>query len=137
ARPAPGKGRARKPLRRGLQRLWRQVVRDGARFTALDETLQHRVRKRLKRLRYLADFAQPLFPGPGQRAFLADLKPVQDARGSYNDALMALSAYRAMAQADAKALFGVGWLTARREPLARACEKSLRRLARKADPFWT
>ncbi|MGZ5270120.1 MAG: CYTH and CHAD domain-containing protein [Ramlibacter sp.] len=137
ARPAPGKGSARKPLRRGLQRLWRQVVRDGARFTALDETLQHRVRKRLKRLRYLADFAQPLFPGHGQRAFLADLKPVQDALGSYNDALMALSAYRAMAQADAKALFGVGWLTAQREPLARACEKSLRRLARKADPFWT
>jgi len=125
----------RKPLRRGLQRLRRQVVRDGRQFAALEPALQHRVRKRLKRLRYLADFAEPLFPAHGQHAFIEALKPVQDALGANNDLLVALQVYRDMAQNDAPALFGVGWLTAQLEPQVRACEKALRRLA-KADPFW-
>ncbi|MFL6693157.1 MAG: CHAD domain-containing protein, partial [Ramlibacter sp.] len=132
----PDEGRPpRKELRRGLQRLWRQVVRDGRHFAALEPALQHRVRKRLKRLRYLADFAQPLFPVHAQHAFLQTLKPAQDALGANNDLLLALGAYREMAQQDAQALFGAGWLTAQVAPQVRACEKALRRLA-KADPFW-
>ena len=123
-------------MRRQLRRLWRQVVRDGADFSALDPVLQHRVRKRLKRLRYLAEFGQPLFGKHGTNGFLQALKPVQDALGEYNDGQMALQAYGRIAQDDPKALFGVGWLTAQREPQARECEKALRRLARRAKPFW-
>lgn len=126
----------RKHVRRKLRRLWRQVVREGADFSALDPVLQHRVRKRLKRLRYLAEFGQPLFGGHGTRAFLAALKPVQDALGNYNDGQMALQAYQRIAQDEPKALFGVGWLTAQREPQACDCEKALRRLARRGKPFW-
>ena len=126
----------RRHVRRKLRRLWRQVVRDGADFSALEPVLQHRVRKRLKRLRYLAEFGQPLFGKHGTQAFLQALKPVQDALGDYNDGQMALQAYGRIAQDDPKALFGVGWLTAQREPQARDCEKALRRLARRAKPFW-
>lgn len=126
----------RKQVRRQLQHLWRQVVRDGAGFGALDPVLQHRVRKRLKRLRYLAEFSQPLFGRHAARAFLHALKPVQDALGDFNDGQMALEAYRRFAHEDPKALFGVGWLMAWREPQAQDCEKALRRLARKATPFW-
>jgi triphosphatase len=126
----------RKQVRRGLQRLWRQVVRDGTRFASLEPELQHRVRKRLKRLRYLAEFTQPLFSRHGEHAFLAALKPVQDALGTSNDLRMALQAYGGLAQQDPHALFGAGWLTAQCESQARDCEKTLRRLA-KAEPFWS
>lgn len=125
----------RKLARRGLQRLWRQVLRDGAHFAALEPVLQHRVRKRLKRLRYLAEFTQPLFGRHGHHAFLEVLKPAQDALGDNNDLLIALDAWRTRAAQDPQALFGVGWLTAQVEPQARACEKSLRRLG-KAERFW-
>ncbi|HEY1228900.1 MAG TPA: CHAD domain-containing protein, partial [Ramlibacter sp.] len=133
---ADGGGSPRKHVRRQLKRLWRQVLRDGADFSALDPVLQHRVRKRLKRLRYLAEFGQPLFGKHGTNAFLHALKPVQDALGDYNDGQMALQAFGRIAQDEPKALFGVGWLTAQREPQARECEKALRRLARRAKPFW-
>jgi CHAD domain-containing protein len=93
------------------------------------------VRKRLKRLRYLAEFTAPLFGRRRQHAFVQAVKPVQDALGTNNDLHMALQAYRRLAQQDPQALFGVGWLTAQCEPQAVACGKALRRL-RKADPFW-
>ncbi|HZY17944.1 MAG TPA: CHAD domain-containing protein [Ramlibacter sp.] len=128
-------GKPRKALRRALQRLWRQVTREGERFTELDEPLQHRVRKRLKRLRYLAEFSQPLFTTRRVQAFVRELKPVQDALGLNNDEAIALAAWRRLAQDDPKALFGAGWLSARRAPLARAGGKALRRLSR-VKPFW-
>ena len=124
-----------KQVRRGLQHLWRQVLRDGARFSALAPEQQHRVRKRLKRLRYLAEFTEPLFAKHARAGFLDAVKPVQDDLGTNNDLRMALQAYRGFAGQDPQALFGVGWLTARCEAQARDCEKALRRLA-KVAPYW-
>ena len=93
------------------------------------------MRKRLKRLRYLAEFSAPLFSGRAVRAFLAALKPAQDALGLYNDELMAARAYRALAESNALAWFGVGWLTARYLPNARRCLKEVKIFA-KVKPFW-
>src|SRR5260221_16184 len=73
----------RKYLARRLARLHRQVLRDGRHFDRLPLAQQHRVRKRLKRLRYLADFAREFAPGmwPGKkgRRFAEALVPAQDA----------------------------------------------------------
>ena len=128
-------GKALKMLAARLKKLHGQVTREGVRFQQLDAERQHRVRKRLKRLRYLAEFVAPLFPARKGRDFIAALKPVQDALGRYNDEAMALAAYRALAQQDPAAWFGVGWLTARRASQAAQCERELRRLA-EAKPFW-
>lgn len=51
---------------------------------------------------------------------------MQDALGLYNDELTAIDAYREMASRDPRAWFGVGWLSARTEPNARACAKAMR-----------
>ena len=126
---------AKKAMHLRLKKLRAQVVKDGAKFTSLDENRQHRVRKRLKRLRYLAEFAMPLFAAGKVKKFVAGLKPVQDALGLYNDELMALAAYRALAGIDEKAWFGAGWLTARRQPNALACQYELEALAQ-VPPFW-
>ncbi|NPC54447.1 CYTH and CHAD domain-containing protein [Caenimonas soli] len=137
--PLPGadKGgrKARKLLRRGLDKLYSQCVRDGRKFAKLDTARQHRVRKRLKRLRYLVEFLAPLFGRHDTEVFVARLKPVQDALGRYNDELMALELYRGMTANDPNAWFGVGWLSARTEPNAASCQKTMRAFAR-TRPFW-
>jgi len=130
-----GSAKARKLLRSRLEKLHSQVGKEGRRFQQLDLVSQHRVRKRLKRLRYLAEFVAPLFAARKGRDFIAALKPVQDALGLYNDELMALEAYRRLAEREPAAWFGVGWLTARRAGNAAQCQQELERFA-KAKPFW-
>jgi CHAD domain-containing protein len=72
------------------------------------------VRKRLKRLRYLAEFAAPLFRPSRAERYLAALKPVQDCLGVRNDEATALALLRDLAQAEPRAWFApgsrwVGW----------------------------
>ena len=128
-------GKVLPALRRSLKKLHGQVCKDGARFQQLDPVRQHRVRKRLKRLRYLAEFVAPLFPARKGREFITALKPVQDALGLFNDEQTALQAYRGLAERDPAAWFGVGCFTARRPANAAQCQRELEKLA-KAKPFW-
>lgn len=131
-----GAAQARRFFTKRLDKLNAQVGKDGRRFQSLDAARQHRVRKRAKRLRYLAEFAAPLFSARKVTNFMAGLKAVQDALGAYNDEAFALAAYRSLAQRDPGAWFGIGWLTARRQPNAARCESALEKLA-KSRPFWT
>ena len=122
-------------LRQRLKKLRSQVVKEGRKFLSLEESRQHQVRKRLKRLRYLAEFVAPLFSARKFKKFITSLKPVQDALGLYNDELTALAAYRALTDKDKNAWFGVGWLSARRAPNALACLHELEAFSR-VRPFW-
>ena len=122
-------------LSKQLKRLRDKVLDDGLRFGQLDPARQHRVRKRLKRLRYLAEFAEPLFPARKAGPFIDALKPVQDALGLYNDERTAQAWYRERANTDARALFAVGWLAAREERQAELCAAVLREFAG-VKPFW-
>ena len=125
----------KKILQKRLSTLQSRVVADGRQFLLLNDGRQHNVRKRLKRLRYLTEFAAPLFHARRVKSFVAGLKPVQDAIGLYNDEVMALQTYRELALTDAQALFGVGWLAARRAPNADECLRELQAFA-KVRPFW-
>lgn len=127
--------KAKKILRSQLGRLHKQILSNGKKFLQLDESRQHEVRKRFKRLRYLAEFAAPLFSGRKTRRFVRDLKSPQSVLGLYNDELMALQAYRQLAVHDPQAWFAVGWLSARRLPNAELCLKEIRAFA-KTRPFW-
>ncbi|HZF82263.1 MAG TPA: CHAD domain-containing protein [Burkholderiaceae bacterium] len=127
---------ARRHLRDRLRRLHRQVLRDGERFDTLDADAQHRVRKRLKRLRYLAEFAAPLFRPKAAARYLARLRPAQDSLGRFNDEAVALALYRARVGQDPRAWFAVGWLQARHAAAGADAQRVLRRLRKKAVPFW-
>ena len=126
----------RELLRQRLQKLHRQVVRDGRRFESLTPLLQHRVRKRAKRLRYLCEFVTPLFDEKKVARYAKRLLPVQDALGTFNDRLVACALYRERAETDPRAWFAVGWLAAQAPLQARDCRKALARLAG-ARCFWT
>ena len=125
----------KKVLRSRLKKLRSQALKQGEKFTELNDTDQHRVRKRLKRLRYLSEFSAPFFKAGKVNAFIDALKPAQDALGLYNDELMALQAYRSLAIDDPRAWFGVGWLAARRMPNAKHCLQEIEAFA-SAQAFW-
>jgi CHAD domain-containing protein len=108
--------------------LQHRLRRDAKRFESLDEDGQHRARKRLKRLRYLTELVEPLFGRRSSKAYLADLKPAQDAVGSHVDLLLARRAARAASESeDRRPGFNVGWLGAEIGRSAMRARKALER----------
>ena len=136
--PSPGNvtpKQAQKVLHARLKKLHARVLQDAKKFLLLDDALRHRARKRLKRLRYLADFSAPLYSTRKTKAFTSALKPAQDALGQYNDECVALQTYRRLAEQDPRAWFGVGWLSARQPANATLCQTELLAFAN-ARAFW-
>lgn len=121
--------------RERLARLFKQVRRDAARFDALDDVARHRLRKRVKRLRYLSEFAGALFAKARLREFLKLLAPAQEALGDFNDVCVARALFKGAAADDPLAMFALGWLAHERDDAIGRCTKVLARL-RKARPFW-
>lgn len=139
ATPRPEGGaspkQARRHLRARLGKLHTQMVAAGDGFEALAPEAQHRARKRLKRLRYLAEFVGSCFNAKGAARYTRALSPVQDVLGAYFDELVAEQAYRAAADRAPQAWFAVGWLLARQTAQARACGEALQDVAA-ARKFW-
>ena len=129
------KGAGLECLVRALRKLARQVARDAVCFEALAFARQHRVRKRLKRLRYLAEFAAPAFDRGDVEAWLRQVSPAQDALGRHIDLVLASQRLASSAESGLDTGFAVGWLQAKSERSARAARKSLQRL-REARRFW-
>jgi triphosphatase len=132
--PAPAREGVRR-LRRTLDRLWRRVLRDVEGFAALPLDRQHDVRKRLKRLRYLAEFAAPWHDDRAVKAWMKRVKPAQDALGDHVDQVQAALRLEHAATQQPAAWFAVGWLRAQADRTSGDGTRALRRLA-KATPFW-
>lgn len=122
-------------LVRRLRKLARQVTRDARHFEKLAFAQQHQVRKRLKRLRYLAEFAAPAFDDDAVHAWMDKVLPAQDALGKYIDLALAGERFAAVAATDPPARLASTWLRARADASTRAARKALERL-REAGRFW-
>ena len=133
AHGGPGSGLAH--LVRRLRKLERQVTRHARHFDELAFVQQHEVRKRLKRLRYLAEFAAPAFDDDDVDAWTDKVSPAQDALGRYIDLSLAGETFASAAETDPAARFASDWLRARADASTRKARKSLVRL-RRARPFW-
>jgi CHAD domain-containing protein len=118
-----------------LRTLHRQLLADSKTFLNDNDTLRHRTRRRLKRLRYCVEFLAPLFAAPAVKAYLQSLEPAQDALGEFNDAAVAQRAFHAALAQDPRAWFALGWLAARRLELEQAAARSLQGLT-DAPRFW-
>ena len=129
----PGAGLAH--LVKQLRKLSLDVTRGAKDFDELSFDERHDVRKRLKRLRYLAGFAAPAFDRSDVEAWMAAASATQDALGEHVDRVLAARRFEALAAHDARAWFAVGWLRAKGERSAKDARKSLRRLHH-ARPFW-
>ncbi len=122
-------------LRQRLDRLHDQVGAAGRGFERRPIEAQHRARKRLKRLRYLSELVSSLWPADRVDAYLACLKPAQEALGRHNDVGMAAAAFRDAAAHEPEAWFAAGYLQAHLAVTGRAAQRRLRALA-DVPRFW-
>lgn len=122
-------------LRERLARLFKQVRRDARRFAEFDDPARHRLRKRLKRLRYLLEFGAGLYAPKAVRKLLKAFGPVQDALGHYNDVCVARALFERSTAGDGAAMFARGWLARERDAALQACLDVLPRL-RRARACW-
>ncbi len=122
-------------LNKRLSRLHRRIEKAARAFAQRSFAEQHTTRKRLKRLRYLAEFVAPLHEKNSVRDYLAALEPAQDALGEHVDIEVAMEKFRADAAGDTQALFAAGYLEAHLVDTARTAQTALKKVAR-ARPFW-
>ena len=125
----------RQRLAKRLDRWHRQVRVDAQASDTLDDEGRHRLRKRIKRLRYAAEFSASLFDERAVRGYLKALRALQERLGVFNDVAVGIARYSAAAPADARALFALGWLASQRERALIACKPDLKRFVGSAR-FW-
>jgi len=125
----------RRHLEQRLQKLARDVARSARAFDDLSFEQQHAVRKRLKQLRYLAEFAAPAYGQDQVRRWLRRVAPAQDALGRHMDRMLAGRHFAARADVDPAAGFAAGWLRAKADRSARQARRALLRL-RATPTFW-
>lgn len=118
-----------------LARWHRQVSKAAGDFAALDDAARHRLRKRVKRLRYAVEFAQGLYGSRKVARYLRALSALQERLGALNDVGVALAAFRGAAADDAATVFALGWLAARRDALVADCLPAMQRFARAPRPW--
>ncbi len=122
-------------LAQRLNDLHRKVAEGGRRFEQITLDKQHRVRKRLKRLRYLAELTVNLWPQDLVQRYLKRMAAAQDALGHHNDVAVAAAAFRADAATQPASWFAAGYLEAHLAVTARVARKALTRISQ-VDCFW-
>lgn len=133
---APDAPEALQPLARPwLERRWRQLRREARGFSALSLQDQHRLRKRLKRLRYTLELLSPAAAEAPEAA--RALRRLLEALGAWNDRAVARevlgrAAGEAGATSSATLLAGEharawaqGWLTGGEPAVLRAVEQAV------------
>ena len=137
--------KAKATVAKKLEKLFTAIAAASDKFASLDTESQHGVRKDLKSLRYVSEFAAPLFASQtngkkGKKAaelnaFLQYLEPAQDVLGEYNDNVVGHANYLEKAKTDPNALFAVGWFSGREQASAEQCAVSLKTV-KNAPKFW-
>lgn len=137
--------KAKATVAKKLEKLFTAIAVASDKFASLDTDSQHGVRKDLKSLRYVSEFAAPLFASQtngkkGKKAtklnaFLQYLEPAQDVLGEYNDNVVGHANYLEKAKTDPNALFAVGWFSGREQASSEQCAVSLKTV-KNAPKFW-
>jgi triphosphatase len=91
------------------------LCQQGADFVHLPIEEQHRLRKRVKGLRYSMEFAASRLSGKTYNALRDALADAQHTMGDLNDLYIAEECYQGLVQSQTQALFAVGWLRAMQE----------------------
>ena len=89
---ATGAAKPRTELSGRLARWHRKAAEDAKAFADLDDAGRHRLRKRVKRLRYAVEFGASLFHAGAVRRYLGPLRQMQVSLGEINDVVVAIKA---------------------------------------------
>jgi inorganic triphosphatase YgiF len=129
------KTQLKKDIAKKLQKLHQQICKDADHFLELDIELQHRTRKRVKRLRYCIEFIASLYPGKDVKNYLKDLKPAQESLGQFNDLNVAEAMFKDLVKRKQKVWFILGWIANEKKYILEQAQAHLDTYA-KADTFW-
>ena len=128
--PLPAAGAAPRPTAQAAIRpLWRRVRRSTPGFMQASVEEQHRLRKRIKRLRYALEAVQPMLKRKAGERFLRALRRALAALGDLNDLQVADTMCRQCALHEPQAWFAVGYLAAQRQVALATAAAALARLA--------
>jgi CHAD domain-containing protein len=126
-----------------LDKAHHKLLKRGKGFAVLDAHARHKLRIRIKKLRYAGEFFSPLYDADASEKFLDKLRDMQDELGRLNDVETARSLMEGLATGDAHhtrriARAGglvIGWhrhaAALREDALVRRWRK-----VKKADRFW-
>ena len=129
------KTQLKKDIAKKLQKLHQQICKDADHFLELDIELQHRTRKRVKRLRYCIEFIASLYPGKDVKNYLKDLKPAQESLGQFNDLNVAEAMFQDLVKRKQKVWFILGWIANEKKYILEQAQAHLDTYA-KTDTFW-
>lgn len=118
-----------------IRKWYRRCRKDALKFDSFDAGLRHRLRKRLKRLRYGLEFIASELPPKRYRRFAKALNHVLECMGEHNDLLVAIQRFGGVVEVDLRAWFAVGWLQAQL-PQAEARSKRALLAFHDVQPLW-
>lgn len=96
---------------------------------------QHKLRRQIKKMRYISEFAAPLYSKKKSKRWLKRLKKAQQALGASMDNGQYQHYYQQKSSTDANALYGAGWFAAQLEADTKRCKKRLDKI-QDAASFW-
>ncbi len=105
-------GNLGKALSDQLNKRLNNICQQGLHFEQLEIETQHRLRKRVKGLRYSMEFSASVLSGKSFARLRDALAAAQNTLGDLNDLYVAHDYYQAIAADQPQALFAVGWLSA-------------------------
>lgn len=119
-----------KLLSQRLNKRLKRLCRQGAQFRQLTVEDQHKLRKRIKGLRYAMEFSASLLAGKNLARLHAALMDTQHTLGDLNDLYVAHDYYQSLSVDQPQAFFALGWLKAMQVQKQAEAELNFLRLAK-------
>lgn len=119
-----------KLLSQRLNKRLKRLCRQGAHFHQLAIEDQHKLRKRIKGLRYAMEFSASLLAGKSLARLHAALMDIQHTLGDLNDLYVAHDYYQGLSADQPQAFFALGWLKAMQAQKQAEAESDFLRLAK-------
>lgn len=102
-----------KPLAlKDLDKVQKDTKKLALNFMSIQDEQRHKLRKRLKRLRYSLEFFKDFCDQKRYKIYLKSLGKVSEALGNYNDICVAIEKSEQHLLVDSNILFAMGWLRA-------------------------
>ena len=95
-----------------LNKIHKDTRKIAQHFMSIPDEDRHKLRKKLKRLRYSLEFFKDLCDRSKYKSYLKKLERVSDCLGNYNDICVALDKVDILVEKEANVLFAQGWLRA-------------------------
>lgn len=133
--PQDGKSRLKKQSRRQLNKMHQQICQAESAFEQLQAEEKHRLRKRVKRLRYSVEFIASLYPQSAMKPYLKALKPLQESLGRFNDLTVAHALFEQDTGQHPQSWFVLGWIASEQHHIEQQIQQDLTAFCQ-AQCFW-